>query len=180
VLPTAAVVVIALGIGGFFLFSGGNGGAYAEGVDAYTKGQREVAQSAFNRAVREDPNNPGPHIYLARMAREVGNFTMATSELQLALQADPNSATALRELGANMLQQNNAEMARRFYVRAVQADPTDKIAQGYLGCSLVKLGRFQEGTNFVNRAGPGPWTACAASAAQPQNQQVPPGASIPR
>jgi tetratricopeptide (TPR) repeat protein len=180
VVPAAAVLVIVLAVGGFLLFRGGSS-SLNDGVAAYTKGQREVAISAFNKAVRENPKDPTPHIYLARMAREVGNFSLATNELQLALEADPNSATALREMGANMLQQNNPEMARRFYVRAVQADPTDKISQGYLGCALVKLGRFQEGSTFVNRAGAGPWTSCVASAGQPQQQQqVPPGASIPR
>lgn len=178
-IPTVAVVVIVLVVGGFFLFRGGSS-ALNDGVAAYTKGQREVAISAFNKAVRENPKDPTPHIYLARMAREVGNFSLATNELQLALEADPGSAVALREMGANMLQQNNPEMARRFYVRAVQADPSDKVAQGYLGCALLKLGRFQEGSNFVNRAGAGPWTACVATANQPTQQQVPPGASIPR
>jgi predicted Zn-dependent protease len=100
--------------------------------------------------------------------------------LTLALDADPNNSTALREMGANMLQQNNAEMARRFYVRAIQADPTDKVSQGYLGCALLKLNRITDATNFLNRAGPGPWSSCVASAAQQQAPQVPPGASIPR
>jgi tetratricopeptide (TPR) repeat protein len=179
-IPAVAVLIIVLGVGGFFVFRGGDGGSYAEGVDAYTKGQREVATNAFNKAIREDPKNPGPHIYLARMAREVGNFTLATSELTLALDADPNNPTALREMGANMLQQNNAEMARRFYVRAIQADPTDKVSQGYLGCALLRLNRITDATTFLNRAGQGPWSSCVASAAQPQAPQVPPGASIPR
>ncbi|HEY4305299.1 MAG TPA: hypothetical protein VGM82_12560 [Gemmatimonadaceae bacterium] len=180
-IPTIAAVVVVLAVGGFFMFRGTNGGgSYAEGVDAYTKGQREVATNAFNKAVREDPKNPGPHIYLARMAREVGNFTLATSELTLALDADPNSSTALREMGANMLQQNNAEMARRFYVRAIQTDPNDKTSQGYLGCALIKLGRIQDATNFLNRAGQGAWSSCVASATTPPIGQVAPGASIPR
>ena len=178
-IPTIAVVVIVLAVGGFLMFRGGGGSAYAEGVAAYSRGQREVATNAFNKAVRDEPKNPGPHIYLARMAREVGNFTLATSELTLALNADPNNPTALREMGANMLQQNNAEMARRFYIRAIQADPTDKVSQGYLGCSLLKLGRIQEATTFLNRAGQGPWSSCIASTTQP-TAQVPPGASIPR
>jgi tetratricopeptide (TPR) repeat protein len=178
-IPAVAVLVIVLGVGGFLISRGGGGGSYAEGVDAYGKGQREVATNAFNKAIREEPKNPGPHIYLARMAREVGNFSLATSELTLALDADPNNSTALREMGANMLQQNNAEMARRFYVRAIQTDPTDKVSQGYLGCSLVKLGRLQDATNFFNRAGPGPWTSCVGTGGQPQ-PQVAPGASIPR
>ena len=178
--PVVALVVVVAVVGGYFLFAGNRTGAMQEGVAAYQRGQREVAVSAFNKAVRENPKDPMPHVYLARMAREVGNYSLASNELQLALQADPNNAIALREMGANLLQQGNAELARRFYIRAVQADPTDKMAQGYLGCALLRLGRMQEGTNFMNRAGPGPWTSCVATATQPQQQQVAPGASIPR
>lgn len=178
-IPVLALALIVAVVGGYFLFAGNRSSAMQEGVAAYQRGQREVAVSAFNKAVRDNPKDPMPHIYLARMAREVGNFSLASNELQLALQADPNNAIALREMGANLLQQGNNELARRFYVRAVQADPSDKMAQGYLGCALLRLGRTQEATNFMNRAGPGPWTSCVATPTQPQ-QQVAPGASIPR
>jgi Flp pilus assembly protein TadD len=148
------VVVVLLTRGG-----GGNA-ALSQGVDAYRRGQREVAVNAFNRAVRENPKMALPHVYLARMAREVGNFTLASQELQLALEAEPSNAVALREMGANLLTQGNYELARRFYVRAVQANPTDTTAQGYLGCTLMRLNRTSEATNFLNRAGPGPWSNC--------------------
>lgn len=173
----AVVVVVLLAAGGYALFGRGGGNSLDAGVDAYTKGQREVAVSDFNKAVRENPKDPMPHVYLARMAREVGNFSEASNELQLALEADPSNAIALREMGANLLQQGNNELARRFYVRAVQADPSDKSSLGYLGCSLARLGRQQEAQNFFTRAGPGPWTSCTAAA---PTAQVPPGASIPR
>jgi Flp pilus assembly protein TadD len=98
------------------------------------------------------------------MAREVGNFTLASQELQLALQADPVNPVAFREMGANLLAQNNFELARRFYVRAVQADPTDTTSIGYLGCALMRLNRAAEANNFLRRAGPGPWTNCTPAA----------------
>jgi Flp pilus assembly protein TadD len=138
--------------------------ALDQGIDAYRKGQREAAVSAFNRAVRDDKNAVLPHVYLARMAREVGNFTLAGQELQTALQIDPTDASALREMAANLFAQNNYELSRRFYVRAIQADPTDKTSQGYLGCVLMRLNRVQEGQTFLNRAGPGPWSNCTATA----------------
>src|SRR4029077_12909126 len=134
--------------------------ALDQGVTAYRSGQRESAVSFFSRATREPSTAVVAPVYLARMAREVGNFTLASQELQLALQGDPANPTALREMGANMLAQGNYELARRFYVRAVEADPTDKTAQGYLGCSLMRLNRVTDATNFFNRAGPGPWTNC--------------------
>jgi tetratricopeptide (TPR) repeat protein len=158
---TAVVVVAVVGLLIWRPWSGGTS-SLEQGIDAYRKGQREAAVSAFNRAVRDDKNAVLPHVYLARMAREVGNFTLAGQELQLALQIDPGDATALREMGANLFAQNNYELARRFYVRAIQADPADKASQGYLGCVLLRLNRAQEATNFLNRAGAGPWSNCTA------------------
>lgn len=154
-----AVAILLIG-GGYLLFGRRGTDSMQQGIEAYRRGQREVAVSAFGRAARENPKSALPHVYLARMAREVGNFTLASQELQLALQADPNNAIALREMGANLLTQGNFELARRFYVRAVQADPTDKTAQGYLGCTLMRLGRTTEAANFLTRAGPGAWSNC--------------------
>jgi tetratricopeptide (TPR) repeat protein len=153
---------------GVFLFGRRSSDPLEEGIAAYQRGQREVAANAFGRAERENPRSPRPHIYLARMARDVGNYSLATQELKLAIEADPNNALALREMGANLLMQNNYELARTFYVRAVQADPSDKVAMGYLGCTLMRLGRTTEATTFMNRAGQGPWNSCAPAAAPKQ------------
>lgn len=176
-IPSIVLGVLILAVGAFFMFKPGGASSYQQGVDAYAKGQREVAVSAFSKAVRENPKDPMPHVYLARMAREVGNFSLAGNEATLALEADPNNAVALREMAANLLQQGNNELARRFYVRAVEADPTDKSSLGYLGCALVRLNRIQDAQPFLTRAGPGPWTSCTPVAPQ---QQATPGAAIPR
>lgn len=166
VLVAAVVILAVLGAGGYFAFGrrSTSSSALDEGIAAYQRGDREVAVNAFSRAERQDPKAPRPHIYLARMAREVGNYSLATQELKLAIEADPTNALALREMGANLLMQNNYELARTFYVRAVQADPTDKTAIGYLGCTLMRLGRTTEAANFLNRAGPGPWSNCTPAA----------------
>ena len=179
-IAAAAVVVIAVIALLVFRPFGGTS-TLDQGITAYTNGQREAAVSFFSRATREPSTAVLAHVYLARMAREVGNFTLASQELQLALQGDPTNATALREMGANMLAQGNYELARRFYVRAVEADPSDKTAQGYLGCALMRLNRASDASNFLNRAGPGPWTNCTPAQTTTQNQAgqvVPP--VIPR
>jgi tetratricopeptide (TPR) repeat protein len=167
------VVVSVIAVGAYFIFGNRGSSSLEQGIDAYTRGQREVAVNAFNKAVRENSKDPLPHIYLARMAREVGNFSLASQELQLALQADPANPLALREMAADLLAQGNYELARRFYVRAVQANPTDKTAQGYLGCTLMRLGRVPEATTFLNRAGPGPWTGCTPVANPNPSRGVP-------
>jgi len=164
ILAAGVAILLIVGIGAYFVFGRSSRDPLEEGIAAYQRGQREVAANAFARAERENPAAPRPHIYLARMARDVGNYSLATQELKLAIEADPNNALALREMGANLLMQNNYELARIFYVRAVQADPNDKTSMGYLGCALMRLGRTTEAAAFMNRAGPGPWTSCTPPA----------------
>jgi tetratricopeptide (TPR) repeat protein len=163
-----ALVVVALGT--WLYFRSTRESTLERAVAFYRAGQREQAQSAFERAAREDPKSALPHVYLSRMARDVGNLTLARDEANRAIQADPTNPFALREMGAYLLTSGNYELARRFYYRAVSADTTDKTAQGYLGCVLVRLGRVDEGRRWLTRAGPGNWSSCAT---------MPPGAAMP-
>jgi tetratricopeptide (TPR) repeat protein len=161
----AALAVLAVvGLGTWAYMRSTSESTLERAVALYRQGQREQAAAAFERAARENPQSALPHVYLSRMARDVGNLTLARDEANRAIQAEPANALALREMGAYLLTAGNYELARRFYVRAVQADPTDKTAQGYLGCSLVRLGRRDEGQRWLTRAGPGNWSSCATMA----------------
>ena len=180
------------GIGGgiYYFAAGQSGGPLQEGIAAYTAGNKTSARNAFAEAIRDDPKDADPHIYLGRLAREEGDANTAVRELQTAIQLEPNNATAQREMGAHLLAQSTAQLntgnlpgalqslnlARNFYVRAVQLNPSDKNALGYLGCVLMRLGRVQEASNFMQRAGPGAWTSC-----QPLPTLAPqvPGAQAP-
>src|SRR5256885_13676068 len=81
-----------------------------------------------------------PAVYLSRMAREVGNMTIAGQEAQTAVKLGPDNAVALRELGLYLFSAGNYDLSRRFLVRAVQADTGDRMAMGYLGCAMIRLG----------------------------------------
>ena len=158
-------VLVALSIAAYFMLGGRSGGTLlTDGIQAYQRGDKVTAASAFERAARATPGDATPHVYLARMAREVGNFTVANQELQLALKAQPGNLTARREYGALFLSQGNYDQARIWYLHALEIDPGDVTSQGWLGCSLIKLGRVPEGMNFVNRAGNGPWSTCRNAA----------------
>jgi tetratricopeptide (TPR) repeat protein len=168
------VVLILVGLG-FAAYSAGWFGARDDamqrGIEDYQKGQREAAVGEFTKAARDNPNDPLPHVYLSRMAREVGNMTVAGEEAQQAVKLGPNNAIALRELGLYLLNAGNYDLARRFLVRAIEADNTDKMSMGYLGCTMMRLGRPTEAQTWLNRAGPGDWSRCAAAPAG----QPPPG-----
>ena len=167
-----AAVVVVLGVGGYLLFGRGPGAAdnVTAGVTAMNNGQLETARGEFAKAVKSAPTAATPHVFLARIARSQGDLATARAELDTALRLEPRNAKALREMGLVLFSSRQYDLARRFFIRAVQADPQDRASQGYLGCTLMRLGRVQEGTNFINKAGNGPWTACL----QPATTTTPP------
>ena len=166
------VVVAGLGTAGWFMFgSRGGSDAVDQGIAYYRQGQREAAVGAFNKAVRDDPNDPMPHVYLSRMAREVGNYSLALQEATAAVTAGPTNHVALREMGSYLLTVANYDAARRFYIRAIQADTSDRDAKGWLGCTFARIGNQPEAMKWGNYAGAGQWTGCIATGPIP-----PPGA----
>ena len=180
----ALALVIVGGIAWFALASRGGNAAYDEGVRAYGEGRREAAAGAFIKATRDTPNDPMPHVYLARMAREAGRLQTAQEEAVRGVTLGPSNAIALREMASVSFAQQNYDAARRFYLRALGVDASDALSQGYLGCSLIRLGRVAEGVKFIQRAGSGSWTGCVpAPGAAPGTpgmmpqaaQQYPPG-----
>ena len=136
----------------------------AQGVTAYRDGWREAAAERFRTAANKSPNDPMPHIYLSRMAREANELATANDEAVKAVQLDPNNGAALRELASTLFVQQNFTGARTFYTRAIKADPADRLSQGFLGCSLIRLGRVEEGMRWMQRAGSGSWSSCAPAA----------------
>jgi tetratricopeptide (TPR) repeat protein len=162
---TPLLVVLALaalgGLAWWAFMVRGRSDALDQGIVAYREGRREAAAGAFIKATKDAPNDPLPHVYLARMARETGRLQTAQEEAVKAVSLGPTNAVALRELGSVSFAQQNWDAARRFYIRALQVDGTDKLSQGFLGCSLVRLGRVQEGMSWIQRAGSGSWSGCA-------------------
>ena len=156
---TAVVILL---IAGGYMFFGRRSSTdnQAAGIDALKNGQLERARGEFAKAVNADPKAATPHVFLARIAREQGDLATARAQLDTALRLQPKDGIALREMGLVLFASRQYDLARRFFVRAVQANPQDRAAQGYLGCALMRLGRAQEGTNFINKAGTGAWTAC--------------------
>src|SRR6059058_1402854 len=156
----AAVIVLI--VGGFLFFgrSSGGGDSVATGIDAMKNGQLERARGEFAKAVKTDPGAATPHVFLARLSRDQGDLATARAELDTALRLEPRNAIALREMGLVLFSSRRYDLARRFFIRSVQANPQDRAAQGYLGCALIREGRVTEGTNFISKAGNGPWTSC--------------------
>jgi cytochrome c-type biogenesis protein CcmH/NrfG len=132
----------------------------ARGMAAYQAGHVDSARVFFNHAVQHDSLDGVPHIFLGRMAREAGDLGTARAELVTAVRLAPKNELAQREMGAALLAAGQYDLAAKFYLRAIQIDPTDRSALGFYGCTLKRLGQTQEATQYLTRAGQGPWTAC--------------------
>ena len=184
VTPVLAALGLILVVGLAWYILAGRGSshaAYDQGVVAYREGRREAAEGSFRKAATDMPNNPMPHVYLARMERERGNLNNANAEAVKAVQLGPESGPALRELASTLFAQQNFDGARTFYIRAIKSDSTDRLAQGFLGCSLVRLGRLDEGARWLQRAGNGAWSSCMPVAQQqPLGYPTQPGYGAPR
>lgn len=164
-------IVALIGVGIYFAFKGGSASdSLNAGVDAMANGQRERARGEFAKAVKADPDDPTPHVLLARLARQEGDLPTARAQLDTALRLDPKNTPALREMGLIVFAGRQYDLARRFFVRAVQSNPQDRASQGLLGCALMRLNRVPEGTKWINGAGTGAWTACL----QPATTATPP------
>jgi tetratricopeptide (TPR) repeat protein len=167
--------VVIAGVAAALLFKPGKSNSTLdEGIRAYAANDRATAAMKFEQAARAMPTSALPHVYLSRMAREVGNYTVANQELQSALKIEPGSLEARREYGSLFLAQGNYDMARTFYVRALEVSPGDKPSQGWLGCALIRLNRIQEGQQWLSRAGSGAWSSCANLAAPATPGVTPP------
>ena len=165
-LPIVALLVVlgAAGAAWYFFEGGGPSAAMRRGLEAYRGGRLAQARIELQDAAAARPDDPAPHIWLGRVARDQGDYATAGREISRAVQLDPGSYQAHRELGSYFLTLRNYDAARRSFVRALELQPRDRTSMGYLGCSLIRLGRLEEGQRFIVRAGQGPWMACAPQA----------------
>ena len=168
-LIVGVLVIALLALGAWWLLSrgGGDNAALSRGIAHLEGGRREAARGEFSKAARDNPESAEPHIFLARMAREERDYLTARRELDAAIRLEPNNPVAHREMGALLFTIGNYDLARSFYIRALRANSTDRTSMGYLGCSLARLGRMQEASTWIQRAGQGPWSNCLMAAPAP-------------
>ncbi|MDF1501732.1 tetratricopeptide repeat protein [Roseisolibacter sp. H3M3-2] len=174
-LMAVGAVLAAVLIAGAMWWAGSRGtpAGLQRGVLAYQAGQKDVARREF-QAVAEDREDLAlPRVWLARLAREEGDYQRAATELSRGISGEPGSSIAQREMGQLQLQINNPTLAINFFKRAIELDPADRVAQGWMACALTRVGNVQLAQTFSGRAGQGDWSGCVAATPQ---LVVPPGA----
>ena len=112
-------------------------------------GQSVLAQRAFERARRLEPNNPEVYVVLGQHAPDV---TQARQAFQKAVSLAPDHASAHVGLGEMLLRENRPREAEVVLQEAIDLDPALAAAHKNLGLAVAAAGRFQEAVEHVRRA----------------------------
>lgn len=134
----ALVLVVAL----FFVLRGRDDSAMAEGIALFRSGAYADAASRFWRYAEENPDDPTPHLYLARIHRRMGRLDLAVPEVRSALELAPDDADAHTELGFILFESGRHEEAIERFRTAIGHDPDG--AEAWIGLVTV-LGASDRG-----------------------------------
>ena len=119
-----AVALILVAAIGWFAWSRASGDrALEEGIALMRAGQSDAALAQFRRAVEEDPEDPRPRLFLARLYRQGKRLNEARLEIRRGLEASPRDPALHRELGFLLLDAGRPDMAVASLRQAVQLDP---------------------------------------------------------
>ena len=120
------------------------------GNDAYSRGNYDAAQAAFQQATLDKPDNPIAHYNLGTALYRQGKFREATRAFQVSLlrHSEPtedilNRSSILYNLGNAQFKVGDLTGAIASYEQALRLDPQDANAQHNLALALQLL-RQQE------------------------------------
>ena len=132
----------------------GGDDALRRGEAALRAGRVAEAETAFRQHADENPRDPQPRIYLARIYREAGRLPDAEREIQAGLRTAPEDAGLQVEHGYLLLDAGRAADAVGVFRRAVVADSTSQRAWAGLVKSLRATGRPVDAEQVLRRAPP--------------------------
>ena len=148
----AAGAALLLAILAIWLFLGRGPSDLEAGVEHFRNGQVAQAAAYFQRAARDNPEDPTPRLYLARIFRRANRFREAGQELREAIRLAPEDPAVQRELGFLLLDTGRPAPAAERFTRAVKLDPD--AADGWVGLvrALRASGRAAQADQVVARA----------------------------
>ena len=131
---------------------GDDDGGLRRGEAALAAGRVAEAEAAFREYADDNPREPLPRVYLARIYREAGRFPDAEREVQAGLRADSADAGVQVERGYLLLDQGRAADAVPVFRQAVLADSASQRAWAGLVKSLRATGRPTDAEQVLRRA----------------------------
>jgi hypothetical protein len=148
----AALATLALLLVLAIRMRGDDDDALRRGEAALRAGRVAAAETEFRAYAEENPRDPRPRVYLARIYREAGRMPDAEREIQAGLTAAPQDAGLHTEHGYLLLDSNRAPDAVPVFRQAILSDSMSQRAWAGLVKSLRASGRATDADQVLRRA----------------------------
>jgi superkiller protein 3 len=127
-------------------------GHFMLGLSAWKAGDDAKAESAFEEALKIDPNHLKSLVNLSRVLIDQRRFDDALVRLTHAGEVDPNSVDVQRLLGRVYAAEHKTDDAVNAYRRAIALDARDGWSLNNLGLLLLEQGRADEALPLLAKA----------------------------
>ncbi len=124
------------------------------GLELFMSGEYARAAESFGRYARSNPDDPTPHLYLARIYRRMEEPELAAEAIRAAESLAPDDAAVHRELGFLLIDAGQASVAVDRFRAAIELEPES--TEGWVGLvrALRESGRGAEVSAAIAAAPP--------------------------
>lgn len=111
---------------------------HRQALKAAQEGRLDEAQSALDKAIQANPDNPVFRIHLANVLKEKKLFAQAKVQLQAVIEFNPTSAVAYNNLGTVLYAEGDYQESIKAYQHAIDLQSNYADAYYNLGLALIK------------------------------------------
>ncbi len=122
------------------------------GIALRRSGWHRQALAEFREVLARDPEHAGAHSQTAITLEREGDFEKAEQHLRAALEADPDFKEVHVKLGRYLQSQGKPEESLRHVDRVLELDPQHAPAHFVRATSLLRLARFEETRDALEKA----------------------------
>lgn len=115
-----------------------------EALAAAERHDLDAARAAAERATELRPGFVDPHMMLARLAEDRGDYEEARRHYVAVLKSDPTDTAAGVALGFTYLREQRFDEARSWFEKAIESDPGYEAAAFNLASLAEQQGRLED------------------------------------
>jgi tetratricopeptide (TPR) repeat protein len=127
-------------------------GHYMLGLSAWKSGDLVKSESAFETALRIDPQHMKSYVNLSRVLIEQKRYDDAIAKLTAASEIDPESVTVQRLMARTFSEQHKTDEAIAAYRRAIELNENDAWSMNNLGLLYLEQGFHEDAVPYLARA----------------------------
>jgi len=126
---------------------------YRKVIGLCDNGKFGEAKKLLTHLIEKNPTNSEYHRIYGQILSEEGNQDEAIDYLIDALRWNPKNGYALLMMGNIFARyKGDLQTARKYYDQALKVNPTDHITINNIGGNLIRMGKLEEGVEYLEKA----------------------------